>query len=122
MVDESIHNKPRDPAEERFARLEEKVADISRNMSLLVAVLTRNIGLFREFGGLNLQIGLDRKWGDNKDPEKELRKKPEKDQSSCSTINPSQYLFKIEDKVDINSYQGDINALERNLLRIVVKH
>jgi hypothetical protein len=34
MVGESFHNNPRDPIEERFARLEEQVTDISRNMFL----------------------------------------------------------------------------------------
>jgi hypothetical protein len=39
MVDESIHNNPQDPVEEIFVRLEEKVIDISHNMTLLMVAL-----------------------------------------------------------------------------------
>jgi hypothetical protein len=52
--------------------------------------------------------------GDNEDPEKESRKEPKKEQSSSSTINPSQSLFKMEEKVDIKPYQGEIDALKLN--------
>jgi len=51
MTDESAHNNPQDPKEERFTRMEEKVDDISRNMVLLMANIARKLGLFREVGG-----------------------------------------------------------------------
>jgi hypothetical protein len=100
--------------EERFVRLEEKVIDISRNMSLLMVALARKLGPFREVGGSNSEIGSDEKSRDNEDPEKESWKEPEKEQSSSSAINPSQSLFKMEVKVDINPYQGEIDALKLN--------
>jgi hypothetical protein len=52
MTDEFVHN-PQDPVEERFARLEDKCFDISRNMDLLMESLSRNIKLFEEVGGSN---------------------------------------------------------------------
>jgi hypothetical protein len=33
---------------------------------------------------------------------------------SLSVVNPSQSLFKMDVKVDINLYQGEINALKLN--------
>jgi hypothetical protein len=114
MADESVHNNPQYLAEERFARLEDQVVDISHNMSLLIMALANKFGLFREVGGLNLEIGSDEKWGDNEDPEKESQKEPKKEQSSSSTINPSQSLFKMEAKVDIKPYQCEIDALKLN--------
>jgi hypothetical protein len=51
--------------------LEEKFTNISCNIFLLVAILSRNLRLFREVGGLNSDIGSDGKLGDNKDREKE---------------------------------------------------
>jgi hypothetical protein len=36
MEDEFVHKNPRNLVEERFLRLEEKVDDISRNMTLLM--------------------------------------------------------------------------------------
>jgi hypothetical protein len=114
MDDEYVHNNPRDLMEERFVRLEEKVANISCNMSLLMAALVRNLGLFKEVGGLNSKIRSDGKSRDNKDPENESWKELEKEKSSSNTIKPSQYLFKMEEKVDIKPYQGEIDALKPN--------
>jgi hypothetical protein len=45
---------------------------------------------------------------------KESLKEPEKEFLSSSGINPSHSLFKMEMKVDINPYQGNINALKLN--------
>jgi hypothetical protein len=114
MVDESAHNNPRYPQEERFQRLEEKIVDMCRNMPLLMVYLARNLRPFREVGGLNSKIGLDEKPWDNKDLENESQKEPEKEQASSITINASQYLFKMEEKVDIKPYQGEIVALKLN--------
>jgi hypothetical protein len=95
-------------------RLEEKVTDISHNMSLLMVALARNLRPFREVGGSNSEIRSDGKLGDNEDPKKESWKEPKKEKLSSSTINPSQYLFNMEEKVDINPYQGEIDALKLN--------
>jgi hypothetical protein len=56
MVDEYVHNNPRDPIEEKFVRLEEKVIDISCNMSLLMVALASKLRPFIEVGGLNSMI------------------------------------------------------------------
>lgn len=45
MVDEPVNN-PRDHVEERFLWLEAQVADINRNMNLLMMGLTNKLGLF----------------------------------------------------------------------------
>jgi hypothetical protein len=95
-------------------RLEEKVIDISHNMSLLMVALASNLRPFREVGGSNSEIRSDGKSGDNEDLEKESWKEPEKEKSSSSVINPSQSLFNMEVKVDINPYQGEIDALKLN--------
>ena len=113
MADESVHNNPRDPTEEIFVRLEEQVTGISRNTSLMAA-LARKLIPFREVGGSNLEIRSDGKLGDNEDLEKELWNELDKEQPSSSTINPSQSLFKMEAKVDIKPYQGEIDALKLN--------
>jgi hypothetical protein len=114
MVDESIHNNPWDAVEERFVRLEEKVVDISCNMALLMVALVNKFGPFGEVGGSNSEVGLDEKLGDSEDPEKELKKEPEKEKPSSSAITPSQPLFKMEVKVDIKPYQGEIDVVKLN--------
>jgi hypothetical protein len=68
MADVYVHNNPRDPTEERLARLEEKFVDISCNMALLVADLANNIRSFGEFGGCNSEIGSEGKSRDNENP------------------------------------------------------
>jgi hypothetical protein len=45
---------------------------------------------------------------------KESQKELEKEQSSSSAMNPSQSIFKMEEKVDINPHQGEIDALKLN--------
>jgi len=60
-VDESIHNNPQDIEEERFARMEDQVIDISRNMSLLIEDISRNIKPFGDIGGCNSEIRLEGK-------------------------------------------------------------
>ena len=69
---------------------------------------------FKEVGASNLEAGSDEKLRDSEDPEKELKKGPEKEQPSSSAITPSQPLFKMEEKVDINPYQGDIDVVKLN--------
>jgi hypothetical protein len=53
MEYESIHNNPQDLAKYIFDRLEEHVANINRNMKLLMAVLVRKLGPFEYDGGSN---------------------------------------------------------------------
>jgi hypothetical protein len=56
----------------------------------------------------------DRRGNQKDQEEKESWKESEKEQSSSSVMNPSQSLFKMEVKVDINPYQGEIDALKLN--------
>jgi hypothetical protein len=83
-------------------------------MSLLIEALESKLILFKEVGGTNLEIRLDGKPRDNEDPENESHKEPEREKPSSSSINPSQYLFKMEVKVNIKPHQGEINALNLN--------
>jgi hypothetical protein len=62
-------------------------------MALLMVALEK-VWTFREVGGSNLEIGLDEKSGDSEDP--------------------SQPLFKMEVKVDIKPYQGEIDVVKLN--------
>jgi hypothetical protein len=94
--------------------VEEKVTDISCNMPLLMVGLAINIGMFGEVGGSNSNIRSHEKSGDNKYLENNLREELEKEKLSSNTINPSQYLFNMEEKVYINTYKGDIDALKLN--------
>jgi hypothetical protein len=41
-------------------------------------------------------------------------KEPKKEKPSSSSITLSQYLFKMEARVDIKTYQGEINVLKMN--------
>jgi hypothetical protein len=53
--------------------------------------LERKLAPFREVGGSNSKIKSNWKPGDNKDSKKDLWKEHEKEKSSSTTINPSQY-------------------------------
>jgi len=55
-----------------------------------------------------------RNQGINENTKNELGKELEKEKSSSNTINPSQYFFNMEEKVDINTYQGEINTIKLN--------
>jgi hypothetical protein len=46
MADEYVHNDPQDPGEDIFVRLEEKVDNISCNMTLLMEALANKIRSF----------------------------------------------------------------------------
>jgi hypothetical protein len=61
MENEYIHNNPQDPAEEIFERLKVQVFNITRNMNLLMVALARNLNLFIDYGGSNLEITLEGK-------------------------------------------------------------
>jgi hypothetical protein len=95
-------------------RLEEQVVDIFRNMTLLVAALTNKLESFGEVGGSNSKIGSEGKPRNNKNLEKESRKEPEKDQPISSAITPSESLFKMEVKVDMKPYKGEIEEVKLN--------
>jgi len=60
------------------------------------------------------EFGLDEKYGDNKDLEKQLKKERDKERPSSSAFVSSQFLFKVEVKVDIKPYQEEINVVEFN--------
>jgi hypothetical protein len=108
MVDEFFHKNPPDLPKEIFVRLEEKVDDISHNMTLCMVALSNKLIPFEEVRGSNSKIRSEGKLRDNEDQEKELRKETEKENPSSSAITPSWSLFKMEVKVDIKPYQGDI--------------
>jgi len=52
------------------------------------------------------------KYRDNEYLEKETRKELEKERPSSSAITFSQYFFKVEVKVDIKSYQVEIDVVK----------
>jgi hypothetical protein len=114
MVDNFVHKNPQDLAKGRFERLEVQVVEISHNMNLLITALARKFRTFEDDGRFNSDIRSEGKLKDREDSEKELWKESEKEQLSSSDIKPSQYLFKMEAKVDINPYQGEIDALKMN--------
>lgn len=66
MGDESV-NKPHDPTEVRFLRLEEWVTEINRNVNLFMVALRDNIGIFGEEWGLNVEEKLEGVSGDQED-------------------------------------------------------
>jgi len=114
MVDEYFHNNPWDLAEESFESLEAQIVDINHNMNLLMAALASKLESFGYYGGSNLEIESEVKSGDREDSGKESWKEFEKEKPSLSVVNPSQYLFNMEEKVDLNPYQGEIDALKSN--------
>ena len=61
-----------------------------------------------------MEIGSEGKSRDGEDRENEFRKELEKEKQSSNVITHSQYLFKMEVKVDIKPYQGEINAIQLN--------
>jgi hypothetical protein len=100
--------------EEIFFRLEDQVFDISHNMALLMEALVNNFRPLGDIGGSNSEVGSDEKLGDSEDPKKESRKEHEKEKPSSNAITPSQSLFKMEAKVNIKIYRGDINVVNLN--------
>jgi hypothetical protein len=111
MGDESV-NEPRDPAEVRFSRLEQQVTDINHNVNLLMVALRNKLGDIWRRWGFNAEDKSEGGSGDREDTENQSKKEPEKDQPSSSVVNQS--LFKMEEKVDIKPYHGEIDALKLN--------
>jgi hypothetical protein len=95
-------------------RLEEKVIDISCNMTLLMVALANNLRPFREVGGSNSEIRSEGKQEIMKTQKRSRGKSLRKRKPSSSAITPSQSLFKMEAKVDIKPYQGEIDAVKLN--------
>ena len=60
-----------------------------------------------KIGGSNLVIGLD------ENLEKELRNELKKERPSSSNTS-SQSIFKLEEKVGIKPYQGEIDSIKLN--------
>jgi hypothetical protein len=81
-----------------------QVADISHSMNLLMTAIESKLIPFRDDGSSNLEIISEVKSGDQEDQGKESWKEHEKEKPSLSAINPSQSLFNIEVKVEINPY------------------
>jgi hypothetical protein len=56
MADESVHNNPQYPTEDRFEQLKVQVSNISRHMNLLMVALARKCETFEDDGGYNSKI------------------------------------------------------------------
>jgi hypothetical protein len=97
-----------------FSSLKAQIVDIYCNMAILMVDLEKKIVPFREFGSSNLESILYRKSINNEDLEKNPKMELEKEISSCSAITSSQYLFKLESKVEIKNYQGEIGIVNFN--------
>lgn len=54
MANEYV-NKPLNHVEERFSLQEVQVADINHNVNILMSAMRKNIGLFGEYGGSNVE-------------------------------------------------------------------
>jgi len=77
-----------------------------------MAALSNNLGIFGEEGGLNVEEKSEGASGDWEDVDNQPKKEPRKDQPNLSVLNQS--LFKVEEKFNIKSYHGDIDALKLN--------
>lgn len=51
---------------------------------------------------------------DQGEMENQSKKGPKKDKSSLSVMNQSKSLFKIEEKIHIKSYHGEIDGMKLN--------
>jgi len=69
---------------------------------------------FGEVSNSNLEVVLSEKVEYNEDLENESKKELKKEQPSSSAITPLQSLFKMEAKLDIKPYQGEINVVKLN--------
>jgi hypothetical protein len=102
-----------DESKERFSKLESQVIDISSKMATLMATLENKFGSLGS-GRSNSEVGSYKKSRDNENPKKELKRDPNKERLSLSAITSSQYLFKVEVKVDIKPCQDEIDVLKLN--------
>lgn len=100
-------------AVERFAWLQEQLANIIHNLILVMVDLTNMLRLFEVYQDSKTYFqskGILGSWEEIKGPRKEL----EKYQPSSSAMNNSQSLFKIKVKVNIKTYQGEIDCMKLN--------
>ena len=67
----SVTNNPQHVLKEIFSKPEAQICDLSHNMSILMVSLHNKFGPFGEFGSSNSEAGLNLKYGDNEDLEKE---------------------------------------------------
>jgi hypothetical protein len=98
MAKEHEH-KPKDESEVRFCKLEVEVSYIIWSMALLMAVLESKLGPFAQ------QHSVFK----NKEMKEDL--KLEKVSSSSTSYQSS---FKLEAKVDIKPYEGEVNTIKPN--------
>ncbi len=92
--------------------LEQQFADINRNINILMDAFNNRMGIFEEYGGSNAVDKSEqgsKYWGEKKNHSK---KEPKKDQPILSHVNQS--LFKIEEKIILKLYHGEIDALKFN--------
>ena len=111
MANKSI-NEPCDPTEVRFLRLKQQAADINYYVNLLIVALRNKLGIYGEDWGSNVEVRSEGGLADQEDIENRPKKEPRKDQPSLSAMNQS--LFKMEEKLDIKPYHGEIDALKLN--------
>jgi len=97
-----------DESKERFSKLKAQFANISHNMTILIAMLEHKFGCFGELGSSNSKASLNRKFGENK--AQESKKDPKKERPNSNAITSSQSLFKMDVKVDIKPYQREIDV------------
>ena len=62
----------------------------------------------------NSQESSNKKSRDIEDIEKELKIRPEKEKPKSNKNNSSLSLFKVETKMDIKPYQGEIDVINLN--------
>lgn len=77
-----------------------------------MVALTNKLDLFREYGGYNVEVWSERIYGGSEEINEEHKKEPQKESPSSSVLNHSQSLFKMDMKVDIKPYQGEIDSLK----------
>lgn len=85
-----------------------------RNVNLLISALSNKLGLFGKDGVSNAEDQSKSRSGDWEKIENGPKKGHKINQPSLSVVNHSQALFKMEAKVDIKPYQGEIDALKLN--------
>jgi hypothetical protein len=106
-------SNPRDESKDRFVNMEAQISNIACNMVILIATLERNFRPFKEFGSSKSDTSSKKKYKDKEEPNKEIEKDPKKERPNYN-ITSSHSLFKLEAKVDIKPYQGEIDAFNLN--------
>jgi len=73
-MENEYNNRQWNELEEIFWKLEPQIIDLSCNMAIFMKTIENKFGHFKDFGGSNLQYGLDEKYRDNKDPKMSQKK------------------------------------------------